>query len=263
MTEHHDSPRKIRSVQSSLSILEALRELDGATVSELSKQVDLSVGTIHTHLATLSDEGYVVKENNTYRLGTQFIVLGEYVRNHSTLYRAGKEEVDRLANETGECIHLILEQDGWEISLYEEFGSKAAGKELYIKNREARRQNLHATASGKAILSQMDDGRVREIIDNGLPQLTENTIVDAQTLLEELETIRERGFAVNDEEEVVGTRAVAAPIQNSKGTVLGAISLSAPSSRLRDDTFRAEIPEQITESANVIELNIQASSIGL
>jgi IclR family transcriptional regulator, arginine deiminase pathway regulator len=254
--------RKIQSVQSSLEIITVIQQLEGASVSELADEVGLTPGTVHTHLMTLVDHGFVVKESNTYELGTQFVVLGEYVRNHSELYQAGKDEVDRLAEETGECVHLIVEQQGWEVSLYEQFGAKAAGTELYIKKREDRRRTLHSTASGKAILAYMSDDQVSEIVDeHGLPEATPNTITDKEELFEELKHVRDRGFALNDEEEVLGTRAVAGPIRDSDRIVRGAVSLSAPSSRLTDDLFRTKIPKLITEAANIIELNLQATSL--
>ncbi|WP_101295839.1 IclR family transcriptional regulator [Halegenticoccus soli] len=264
MASQSDPPRTVKSAETTLEIIETLRRLDGAGVSEIAEHVNRSVGTVHTYLATLRQRGYVVQEGNSYRLSFHFVALGEHVRNRSDLYRAGKEEIDRLATETGECAHLIVEQNGYEVSLYEAFGEHAVGMKFYVQNREAPREHLQCTASGKVILAHLPDRRIREIIDrlDFVPR-TPNTITDEETLLETLERVRERGFALNDEEEIQGMRAVAAPITDRDNTLLGAVSLSAPVRRIREDVFRKEIPERVVQAANVIEVNLQTADLAI
>ena len=262
MDSQNNAPRTVKSAETTLKIIEALQLLDGARVSELEKHIDRSVGTIHTYLTTLRQQGYVVQEGNLYRLSPHFVTLGEHVRNHSKLYRGGKKEVDRLAAETEECAHLITEQNGYEVSLYESFGEQAVGRELYIKNRELPRKHLECTASGKVILAYLPNQQAQEIINQlKFVQQTPNTITDEETLLETLEQVHERGFALNDEEEIQGMRAVAAPITNKDDSLLGAISLSAPVRRIEGEAFRKEIPERVVQAANIIEVSIQATNV--
>lgn len=263
MGSNEEPKRTIKSLEMGVDILETLQKLDGATASELSNHIDRSTGTLHTYLSTLHDCGYLSKDGYTYNLGTQFIVLGEYVRNHSPLYQAGREQVDKVAEETGKTTHLIVEENGWEKSLYENLGDEGVGKELFIKNRENPHRHLHGTASGKSILANLPEDRVREIInEHGLVAKTSNTITDFDELLQELETIRKRGFAFNDEEELEGIRAVGAPIFDEQGEILGAISLSAPTTYLSGDTFYEEMPETVMRAANVIEVNLRTDDYG-
>ncbi|WP_330633044.1 IclR family transcriptional regulator [Halocatena halophila] len=261
MSEKDRNPRRIRSVQHSCALLRAVQQHDGATVSELAEDVSLSMGAVHTHLATLHEEGLIVKENHKYRLSEQFIIYGDYARNNSDLFRAGKAVADKLAEETGESIHLIGEHEGLEVIFYESFGEKAAGTAFYIQNRQNPELHLHYSAAGKAILAHLPESRCEEIIQRyGLVRRTEHTITDEQTLLEELALIRERGFAQNDEEAIKGVRAIGVPVIGKDQAVIGAISLSAPTTRLQGDDFNDTMAHRVMQAANVIKINVETKT---
>lgn len=254
--------RRVKSVDSSCEILRAIQERGTITVSELSEAVGLSVGTVHTHLATLKDHGFVVQRGTTYRLGPQLVPLGEYVKHHSELFQAAQPELDKFVEETGECVHLLIENNGQSIFLYEAFGENAVGEEYHTSSRIVPSGYLHYYAAGKAILSHLSASRVNEIIDDhGLQSVTDETITDRETLLDELMTIRSQGYAVNDEEELRGIRAVGAPVLDDEDRPLGAISMSAPKSRLQGTDFRDEIPSRMMSVANIIEVNYQTGEM--
>jgi DNA-binding IclR family transcriptional regulator len=258
MAADNTQRRTISSVDNSLQILKALRRLDGATLAELANEVDLSKGSLHTHLTTLRQYGFVEQRDSTYTLGRRFLTFGEYVRNNVPLYRAAKGGVDELAAKTGECVHLITEENGEESILYETFGERAVGREFFLQNRSKVGRHLHYSAAGKAILSQYDHDRVKEIVDqHGLPAVTRHTITDRETFFAELEKINERGFATNDEEDLLGVRAVGVPVLRSDGKVLGALSVTAPANRLKEKRFTEELPELVKEYVNIIEVNLQ------
>ena len=195
--------RRIGAVQRSCEILQAMRTTDGVSVSELSDRVDLSAGAVHTHLATLREYGLIVKEGTTYRLGPQLVPFGEFVKHHSPLYQAARPELDALANETGECAHLLVENNGLSVFIYEAFGDNAVGTSYHVRSRTVPPHYLHNHAAGKALLAHYPSERVDEIIaEHGLEPATEETITDRETLRSAFRTIRERGYALNDEEEI-------------------------------------------------------------
>lgn len=262
MTGEESERRTIGSVDRSLCVLEALHRLDGATLAELAGEVELSKGTLHTHLSTLREHGFVEHRGDRYALGQRFVTFGEYVRNSEPLYRAAKGEVDELARESGECVHLITEQDGLESILYESFGDRAVGREFFVKNRGEMGRHLHYSAAGKAILSQFDDDERAAVVDrHGLPERTERTITDREAFLAELDCVQEQGYATNDEEDLPGVRAVGSPILGTDGEVLGALSVSAPTSRLDGERFTEELPWTVKDYVNVIEVNLQTADI--
>ncbi|NUB91331.1 IclR family transcriptional regulator [Haloterrigena sp. SYSU A558-1] len=250
-------PRRIKSLQRGCEIIEVVQELDGASLQEIESHVDLSRGTIHTYLSTLVDCRLLVRNDNVYQLGYRFITMGEYVRNTTDIYTAGQQEVDKLAESSGEYVHLVIEDEGREVAIYERRGQQAVGTDYHHKMRETP-QYLHDSASGKAMLAHLPEGRIENIIDRqGLERQTKNTIVDRDQLWDELEEVKKCGYAINDEEEIRGLRAVGAPIIDSDESVVGAVSLTAPTSRLKGDRFESEIPELVMETANLIEVNLE------
>ncbi|WP_324760458.1 IclR family transcriptional regulator [Haloarcula sp. GH36] len=247
-----ESGRRVQAVQISCDILEALRENDGAGVSELAAQLDRSKATIHSHLATLTDNEYVVKHGDTYEISLRFVDIGEYAKNQIDIYEVAKEEVDRLAAETGEVAQFMVEEHGRGVYLHKARGENAIQTASYTGNRK----DLHCTALGKAILSQLSTERIDEIIQrHGLPQRTEKTVTSREELFEVLERIREEGVAFDDEEILKGLRCIAAPIEHPTGAIYGAISISGPTSRFKGDRFHEELPEIVQGAANVIEVN--------
>lgn len=251
------SPRTMKTVATSWEIIHTLEKLRGAGVTELANHLDMPKGTVYTHLATLVEQKYVVKQDEKYHLGHHFLSLGEFVKRNNILFKAGRSEVNRLADETDEYVHLVTEEHGELIYLHEARGLNAVGEEYFEKKLE-QPGYLHSSAYGKAMLAYLPEARVEEIIEEwGLPQRTEKTITSRDALFDELETIREQGYAQNDEEEIFGTRAVGAPILDENEGVIGAISITKPTSRLQGDDFHERVPELVTSAANVIEVNIQ------
>lgn len=254
------SPRTLETVARACDVIEALEELDGAGVTELADYLGTSKSSMYTYLSTLREKQLVVKSGDTYRLSLQFLYLGKSVRHNHPLYEHGKQQVDRLAEESGEYAHLMCEQHGLERNIYKAAGENAVGDE-YHTLKQQRADYLHFTATGKAVLAHLPKRRVEAIVDRyDLVRNTERTITDSDALFAELETIRERGYAVNDEEEVKGIRAIGAPVRDEDGDVLGAISVSGPTGRIDGELFTDMLPDLVMRSANVIEANINMSS---
>jgi DNA-binding IclR family transcriptional regulator len=251
-----DSPRTLQTVTRTLDVINALKELNGSTVTEMADYLELSKGGAYNHLVTLRENGFVIKNGDEYDLSPRFILIGEHVRQENLLYRFGKKEIDNLIEETGEYAQLITEKHGLGIVLYLKRGEKAIGSD-YPDQMERKPLGLHHTAAGKSILAHLSDERVDEIVDqHGLRKRTENTITDREALFEERATIRDRGYAYNVEEEVDGLRAVGADIKGPDGDILGAISLSGPKSRMQGERFEQKLPELVMDTADIIEVNI-------
>lgn len=246
----------IRSVETSIDIIKTLKESGESTLTEISEQIDVSKPTILNHLRTLEAKKFVVRHQNTYRLSLQFIPMGEYVRNQNRLYQAGKEVVDSVAESTGEYVHLSTEQHARCIKLHKSRGEQAVGRS-YHKVKLQNNDYLHCTAIGKAVLAYMTEEYVYNMIDMyGLPERTKHTITESDRLFSELERIRERGYATNDEEEIRGIRAVAAPIFSSDGEISGSISISGPIKRFNGNLYHDKLPSEVIESASMIEAEL-------
>ena len=245
----------VDATETTFRILEMLKELDGAGVTELATRLDIPKSTVHNHLVTLRENEYVVKDGTTYRVGLQFLELGEYTRNRMKIYDVARPEVEALADETGELANLLVEEYGLGVYLCRARGDQAVRVDTYA----GMRVPLHCTSLGKAMLAHMPDERVDEIIDRrGLEPQTEATITDEETLREDLAAVRERGYALDRGERLSGLRCIAAPITDDSNRAVGAVSVSGPSSRMKGDRLE-RIPELVMSAANVIELNVSYS----
>lgn len=247
-----EAKHPVRATETTLSLIQELKSNDGGRVTELADALDIAKSAVHNHLSTLRQHGYVIKEGDQYRLSLKFLDFGGYLRSRMRLFEVAEPEVDQLAKETGELANLLTEEHGMGVYLYRSKGADALDLDTYV----GMRKYLHATALGKAVLAFLPEHRVVEIVDeHGLPRMTEQTIVDSEALFEELQTIRDRGVALDDEEATDGVRCVAAPIRGDEH-VYGAISVSAPTSRMKPEPFTELIPDKVSSAANVIELNI-------
>lgn len=252
MTQEERSP--IKSARTTFEIVETLVEMDGAGVSELAEQIDKPKSTVHDHLRTLLDRKYIVKSGDTYQVGTRFLEIGEFARNRMKIYEVAKPEVQELASKTNEHANLMVEEHGLGVFLYKAEGDEA----VELDTHSGMRVPLQTTALGKCIMVHQPEEWVHDILDRyGMPQITENTVTDRDELFEELEAIRERGYAFDREERIEGMRCVAAPVKVDD--VLSAISVSGPAHRLNGDRFQEMIPDMVLRAANVMEVNLKYS----
>lgn len=249
-------PRTVDAVQTTCDVIDALQQLDGAGVSTLSRHLDLSKGTVHSHLATLLENEYVVKRPDGYHLSLRYLDLAEYVKSRFGQFDVIEDELMDLAEKTGEIAQFATEEHGRTVYLCKAQGTDA----VQTASRPGMREYLHCVALGKAILAMLPRKRVEEIVDrHGLVSRTENTITSREELHSQLEKIRERGYAYDKEEKIEGLHCVAAPVTYSNGEVFGAVSVSGPSTRLEGELFHEELPTIVTRSANVIEINVKYS----
>ncbi|WP_330633391.1 IclR family transcriptional regulator [Halocatena halophila] len=253
MTETVDVP--VNATQMSFTVVSALQELGETGAAELSNHLDIPKSTVHDHLKTLEALELVINENGQYRIGTRFLEFGGHARQQMKIYSVARPEIRSLAERTGEHSNLMIEEHGRGVFLYKAEGSNAVRLDTY----NGYRVPLQTTALGKAILAHIPKARVRDIIDrHGMPQVTDSTIVGENELFAELAQIREQGYAIDHEERVRGMRCVAAPLLRN-GDVLGAISVSGPTSRMQGDRLNEEIPDCVLSTANVIEVNMTYS----
>lgn len=247
-----EGDKSVKSVHRTFDVIEGLRELDTAGVTELAEHVDIPVSTVHSYLSALRERRYVVQDGDKYRLANRFTHLGDYVKRRLDLYRVGHRHVRNLAKRTGETANIMVSEYGMGIYLMSVSGKEGLRNYSYVRPREY----LHTTAAGKAILMMKDEAGREAVIDrHGLPAVTDHSITDRETLHERLDAARERGYTNNDEENTNGIRATGAPVQRTNGEY-AAVSLSGPLSYVTDEIFETEFPQLVTDTARSIELEL-------
>lgn len=246
----------VQTTRTAFKILRRIRDNNGMRITDLSRDLGLAKSTVHRHLSTLHDEGYVIKEANTYSLSLQFLDFGESARGRDPAYPMAGEKVKELAIETEERAQFLVEEHGLAVYVYREVGERAVQTDPGI----GKRIPLHATAAGKAILAHSDREKVKEILTTqGLSALTDETITRKEELQNELEEIRSRGYGFNIQENITGLHAVGVPVMSPDGRVIGALSVSGPSHRLTGEKLTDTLPRLLLGTANELELNIAHS----
>lgn len=251
--------RPVKTTKTSLALLREIRDSDGATLTALSDRLDLAKSTVHNHLVTLTDEGFLVREGDIYHVGLKFMAYGEHARARNDVYQAARERVYELATQTNNEVDFIVEENGQVYTL--EYAIGEAGRVASSDASPFRAGNnfhMHNCASGKAILAEFSEERVREVIDRwGLPATTEQTITDEETLFAELAAVRERGYAFNDEELLDGYRSIGAAVTDPEGDVVGAFTVGGPTYRMAvDGQVRADTVELLFATVEDLETEL-------
>ena len=214
-------------------------------LTELAKEVDLNKTTTYRLLTALESEGMVVRNRDeTYRLGPEAVVLGGRAIRQNDVRRVTRPYLEQLAEETGETTSLDVLVDEDVLLIDEVIGPRLTGSISSLGTRHP----AYATASGKAILAFLPDTKRNAILRQPLPTITSTTITSPNQLKKQLATIRELGFAINQEELEEGLVVVAAPLYNHDREVIGAISLGGTSLRFTPERI-AEMGVLIRETA--------------
>lgn len=235
---NHEASGVLQTTAISLQLVDILLEREGASLTELAEATGLAKSTVHSHLNTLSEYGYVVTDANQYHLGAKFCHLGDYVRAHKEYHQVANEIVAWLAEESSMEVDFAVEEHGRVISLYGDMEFANTPRFLI----DGSPFHVHTTASGKAIVAEYPESRIREILDRwGLPAATDESITTEEEFFTELERVREQGYAENRGEAVEGFWAVGKAVKSPRGGVYGSLNLSGPEYSVNEDTKAAQV----------------------
>lgn len=243
----------IQSDRTLLAILEGLQEAERAGVTELSERLDLSKSTVHKHLKTLHEYGYVRNDDGTYRLSFRFLTLGGVVRNSRPLCNVAYDPMRELAEET-DTITTFAIYEGDKGYFTHHFNNKY---DLSVVNIGSE-FHLHQNAAGKAMLAELPDAEIESVIERtDLPASTNNTIVAADELFEEIAQIRDQGYAISLAERVVGVQSIAVAVEDAENGELGAVSISTPAAKSSRSQIEEKYADVVTNTAVEIELKLR------
>ncbi|KDE57282.1 ArcR family transcriptional regulator [Halostagnicola sp. A56] len=240
----------LTSVQRAFDVIRLLWETNGAGPSEIASRMEIPKSTAHVYLRTLESTGYVVNRGGEYSLSYKFLSTGSRIKYRSRIYQVSKLELKRLTEATGELVTLVIEEAGRSVILHEEFEDQSLELGIY----PGMTFPSHAHAPGKTILAHMSEERLEEVLETrGLPQVTEQTITDRETLLAELADIREQGYAVDWDQQVDGMGLLAVPIV-VEGTLKACLGIAVPTGRLKNESYQRTLLREAEESADTIRI---------
>jgi DNA-binding IclR family transcriptional regulator len=207
------------------------KERENLSLMELATRLELHKSTAHRLLMILERHRMVERDPRTgrYRLGLRLFELGALAIARFDIRDCARPHLDRVLFETEETVHLCV-LDAGEVLYIDKL---EPNRSVRMASKIGRLSPAHCSAVGKAMLAHLPEREVDEILrQHGLPRMTAKTIVTPGNLKAELKLIRERGYAIDNEEAEDGVRCVGAVLLGPNGRPLGAISVSAPSFRL-------------------------------
>jgi DNA-binding IclR family transcriptional regulator len=235
---------RIQAIERAMAILNAFTaEEPELRVSELADRLGLHKSTVHRFLVNLETAGLVERTPRTgrYRLGMRLFELGSLVLQRMDLWDEALPFLESLVRDSGETGHLAV-LDGGEAIYIERVEARRA---LRVPSAVGRGYPAHATNLGKVLLAYTDPGQLESwISERGLAAFTANTITDATQLRAELAAIRERGYAVDNEEYDEGLRCIGSPVWDHNGRVVAAVGIGGPVTRIT--------PARIEELADLV-----------
>ncbi len=225
------APATVQSVDRALSILEILARVGEAGVTEIAADLGVHKSTAFRLVATLEAHRLVEQsvERGKYRLGVGVLRLAGATTARLDLVQEARPICRQLAAETGETVNIAVLSESGALYLDQVAGSSA----LQSHNWVGQHIPVHATSNGKVLLSGLDLAGLDEAIGE-LPRYTDGTVTSRSLLVDQVEQVRELGYAVAVDELEVGLTAVAAPIRNAHGDVVASMSVSGPTFRLDD-----------------------------
>ncbi len=235
-----------RAVERAAQILLALASgTPRLGVSEISELVDIPKPTVHTMLRTLERHGLVVQEveGGKYALGPAVLQLGNAYLDGSELRARSASWADRLARQTGEVVvvhHAFRPDDLVQIL---EVGAAVP---------------WHACALGHAIAAGLADDAQKALLAGPVPRLTGRTLTDPEALREALAGVRERGYAVENQEATLGDAGLAAPVYDWSGRAVGALGIVGPADRLLESGQERRLADAVRSTARALSRDLGA-----
>jgi len=245
--EHGTS--QVQSVDRAIAILYLLAQRGEAGVTEVAAELGVHKSTAFRLITALDTGGLIEQdgERGKYRLGRGILRLAAATAGGLELPTESRQVCRQLAAELGEAVNLAILDGAEATNILQEYGTSTITGRNWI----GQRTPLHATASGKVLLSWMDAVALKEILASALPHYTAQTVAEPAALEAELAAVRDRGWASTSEEFEIGLNAVAVPVRDATGDVVAAVGVSGPSYRLTVESFPAVAARLITGSEEI------------
>ncbi|MDF3002542.1 MAG: kdgR 2 [Bacillota bacterium] len=246
-----DKSNSVKSVIKAFLIMEALDKYGELSIGELSDRLHMDKSTVHRLINTIKDAGYINQnpDSRKYANSLKLLAMGNRVMDKTGVKHIARPVMEELASKTGETINL---------------GVMAGNKIFYIDKLESSSTikvglgigtsvPCYCSGLGKVILAYMPEKERQNVLGSiSFEIFTENTITDIVLLQEELKKVRNVGYAIDDEEYLIGLICFGAPIFDYHGDPIAAISVSCPKYRYDPDQHLTLYAELVAEAAERI-----------
>lgn len=243
-------PNIDKTLSKGLAILEQMSGMDHpAGVSELARSSNLTKSNVHRLLQSLKKLGYIRQcaTSPAYELTPKMWEIGSAYLSHTDIHAAAFDDMHALGRISKETIHLSI-LDHHDVIYIGKIDSRLP---IQAYSRLGARAPIHAVATGKAILAYQRQDMLENILPEALEPYTNSTLANKDRLLEELNRVREKGYAINMGEWRMGVNGVAAPIWNAAREVCIGIGITGPAERMNACLLRDFAPLVMRAARNI------------
>jgi IclR family acetate operon transcriptional repressor len=221
---------RVQSVERAFQLLEVLAAAgpDGSTLTSLAKSIGVSKSTAYAILQTLLGGGFVADDGagltRRYRLGMALARLGDVVVSQIALRDVALPVLRDLAHETRLAARVAVLDEPYAVVIAR---IDAPESSVRFAAHLGKREHLHSSAVGKAMLATLDRDAARSMLAAaGMPRKTTHTITDEGAMFAELDAVAQRGYALDDEEDAEGVFCVGVAVKDHAARCIGAISVT-------------------------------------
>lgn len=262
----------IQSNEKLFRITELLLEKGEAGVTEIADETSFHKSTVHVHLQTMRERGFVVKSGSTYRLSFKFLTIGERIKEQQPVYRSGHNEIDSLATETGELAYLAVPENESMVIIHYAQGDKATQRVTV-----GSKFPIDGNSVGKVLLAFRSDGAPGDDAEPNRDSSRDAPGGRNQDLPADLQQVRTDGFAILEDQNEDGLPYIAAPDYGAprseshrteieyrtvtapildRDEPVAAVAITGPAKRI-DDDYQEQIREHVVRTAAVIERKLE------
>ena len=252
-----NSNSQLNTVGKAVAIIETLRMAGRPlSIKEIAETLGLNKSSLHHHIKTLNENGYLQQdgESRKYDIGLNLVRVGQAYLQRLNVRERGHYYLEQLSRKLSETVHMMV-LDREELVYIDKVDVNHRPGDLKCSSFIGLRTDVYSTAAGKMLLSHLQRGALEEILLNlNIQPITKFTLTTKAELLEELILTKERGYALDLQEHVVGLQCIAVPIFNMHSQCIASISVSGPVATISRETLETEILKHLTETAYKISL---------
>jgi len=245
----------VPSVERSLAILEMISKArSGLTLPELSRRLELPKSSTHCLLLTLERCGYLTRNERTHRfmLGLKLFSLANMAMIGIKLREQALPALQALAQQSGLTVHMAILDHGEALIIEKIEPAGVPQQASWV----GKRLEIHCSAIGKALLAYLPEQELERLIgDHRLPRHNDNTITSIRRLQQEIAETKHRGYSLENEEDVIGTRCIGAPVFDELGVVVAAVSVAGTTEQIQAERV-SHLATLVRETASQIAARI-------
>jgi len=252
-------PKRIRVVAKAMTILRLFAGADDLSLTEIARSLSANASSVHHVVQTLVDEGFLRQDSHSrrYSLGPALLSLIPPSATNAAILACAEGPLFECARETGLDVWLgMLELD----RVY--YVARVDGDSpLKVHMPLLKLQPAHCVAAGRVMLSALPRARARAILErHTLRKMTARTCVDIETLLDEIECVRQRGYSEVDGEHIEGASDIGVPVYGINGVIIAAITIGAPTPVLGPERRQEVLPSLLRAAARTHQALIGQSA---